>query len=265
MIPPIIHYCWFGKNEKPKIVKKCIRSWRKNCPNYEIIEWNEENLDFDSVPELVKEIYKTGKWAFVTDYIRYQIVYQYGGVYLDTDVQLLKSLDPFLENEAFFGFEKNSTCVIASGLGFGAEKGNRMLEELMRIYEESPVLKEGGKLNLKSCVDREAECFKQHGLVQNGQEQLIDYGVHIYPDDYFCPFDWMNRRLRITERTVSIHWYSASWYSKEERRLQNIRRRKRKIRYFCHFPLRICRAIIGYERYERIKQRLRRFPDIRHE
>ena len=119
MIPKKIHYCWFGGNPLPELAIKCLESWKKYCPDYEIIEWNETNFNLDSC-EYVREAYQAKKWAFVSDYARLKVVYDNGGIYLDTDVELIKSLDRLLKNKSFFGTE--TTGVVATGLGFGAEK-----------------------------------------------------------------------------------------------------------------------------------------------
>lgn len=124
MIPKKIHYCWFGRNPLPELAVRCIESWKKYCPDYEIIEWNEDNYDINKI-SYVKEAYQARKWAFVTDYVRLDVVNQYGGIYLDTDVELLKSLDPLLKYKSFFGMEEGK--FIATGLGFGAEKGTKIL------------------------------------------------------------------------------------------------------------------------------------------
>ncbi len=120
MIPKTIHYCWFGRNPKPKLAEKCIRSWKRRCPDYEIIEWNEDNYDISSAPLFVRQAYEKKKWGFVPDYIRLDLINRFGGIYLDTDVEVLKRLDCFLENKSFFGLENNK--YVALGLGFGAEK-----------------------------------------------------------------------------------------------------------------------------------------------
>ena len=121
-IPKVIHYCWFGGNPKPKLVQKCIHSWKKYCPDYEIIEWNESNFDISSCPLYVRQAYDVKKWAFVSDYARLKIIHTCGGIYLDTDVELIKSLDSLLEYNAFFGFEDGK--YVATGLGFGAVSDN---------------------------------------------------------------------------------------------------------------------------------------------
>ena len=122
MLPKKIHYCWFGGNELPDLAIKCIESWKKYCPDYEIIEWNETNFDLECC-DFVKEAYKAKKWAFVSDYARLKVVYDNGGIYLDTDVELVKSLDILLQEKCYFGEE--TTGYVATGLGFGAENGNR--------------------------------------------------------------------------------------------------------------------------------------------
>ena len=118
MIPKIIHYCWFGYGPKPKLAEKCIRSWKKYCPDYQIIEWNENNFDISACPLYVRQAYEARKWAFVTDYVRLKVIYENGGIYMDTDVELKKNLDNLLPYNAYFGFE--NYWVIATGLGFGA-------------------------------------------------------------------------------------------------------------------------------------------------
>ena len=130
MIPKIIHYCWFGRNPKPELAVKCIKSWKKRCPDYEIIEWNEDNFDISSCPLYVRQAYEAKKWAFVSDYVRLKVVYDEGGVYLDTDVELKKGLDALLAYDAYFGFEDGTH--VNTGLGFGAVKGAPILKEMMQ-------------------------------------------------------------------------------------------------------------------------------------
>ena len=145
MIPKIIHYCWFGGNEKPEIIKKCIASWREKCPDYEIKEWNETNFDV-SMNRYMKEAYDNEKWGFVPDFARVWIIYNYGGIYLDTDVELLSSLDGLLDNKLFAFFQNELN--IALGLGFGAEKGHTVIKAVMNGYDDLSFIKKNGKLNL---------------------------------------------------------------------------------------------------------------------
>ena len=125
-IPKVIHYCWFGKGEMPKLAKKCIRSWKKYCPDYEIICWNEDNFDL-SQNRYMREAYEAGKWAFVSDFARLKIIYENGGIYLDTDVEIIKPIDDLTVNRGFMGFDEKG--IVATGLGFGAEKGNEIIGE----------------------------------------------------------------------------------------------------------------------------------------
>lgn len=131
MIPRKIHYCWFGRGKKPKLAKKCIESWKRFCPDYEIIEWNEDNFDINQY-EYVKYCYREKKWAFLSDFVRLIVVYEQGGIYFDTDVELIKSPNELLKYEAFYGFENKE--IIATGLGFGAEKEHKTVKEMIDIY-----------------------------------------------------------------------------------------------------------------------------------
>ena len=147
-IPKVIHYCWFGRNEKPNLFYKCFESWKKYCPDYEIIEWNEDNFDINMIP-YVKEAYEAKKWAFVADYARLWIVYHYGGIYLDTDVELLRPLDNLLASEAFFGSEDEKS--IATGLGFGARKGNNVVKCMLLDYSDQHFKNKDGTYDLTTC------------------------------------------------------------------------------------------------------------------
>ena len=142
-IPKVIHYCWFGKGEMPKLAKKCIKSWKKYCPDYEIICHNEDNFDcFQN--RYMSEAYQAKKWAFVSDYARLKIIYDNGGIYLDTDVEIIKPIDDLLRNKGFMGFDEKG--IVATGLGFGAEKGNEIIGEFLKDYnnyiKENPGLKD---------------------------------------------------------------------------------------------------------------------------
>ena len=203
MIPKTIHYCWFGRSNKPKLTERCIESWKQYCPDYEIIEWNEDNFDL-SANGYLKECYKQGKYAFISDYARLVIVEQFGGLYFDTDVEVIRSFDDLLTNKAFFGFEND--YYVASGLGFGAEKNNPVLKEMIKEYE--PLL--DGKHGTIGCPILNTNALSRCGLVKDGKKQALNEVV-IYPWDYFNPMDSATGRIRITENTYSIHRYSMSW------------------------------------------------------
>ncbi len=252
MIPKKIHYCWFGGNSKPKLAKKCFRSWKKYCPDYEIIQWNEDNYDLSAAPLYVRQAYEAKKWAFVTDYVRLQVVYEQGGIYLDTDVELRKSLDPLLVNRAYYGFEDGT--YVNTGVGFGSEPGHPLLREIMEQYLEIPFLREDGSYDTLSCPQRNTAAFLRHGLRQDNTLQALEKGVLILPSDYLNPKDWKTGEIRITENTLSIHHFSASWYTPEM--MRELKRKQRR-EWLRHLPSTIGWKLLGRERYEKIRNKLR--------
>lgn len=209
MIPKKIHYCWFGRAAKPRLAEKCIKSWKKYCPHYEIIEWNEDNFDVNLNP-YTKMCYTQKKYAFLSDYIRLLIVYRYGGIYLDTDVEVLKPFDRLLNAEAFFGFE--NCQYVATGLGFGAAKKNELVKAMLEEYK--PYI--DGEHGTVGCPILNTEALCKAGLKQNGQLQYIDKAT-IYPKEYFNPLESTTGKLVKTENTYTIHWYSMSWLTPEQR------------------------------------------------
>lgn len=211
MIPKIIHYCWFGRNEKPKLAEKCIRSWHKYCRGYQFIEWNEDNFPIDQYP-YAKFCLEQKRYAFLSDFVRLVVVYENGGIYFDTDVELIRPLDHLLENDAFFGFETEE--YVATGLGFGAAKGNLLLKEMIDDYADS-FAQAKENYQFIPCPKLNTRIFLNHGLVQNGEMQNIA-GALILPADYMNPYDDPTGRLNKTENTVSIHWYAKSWMSKRK-------------------------------------------------
>ena len=206
MIPKKIHYCWFGRNPKPKLAEKCIASWRKYCPDYEIIEWNEDNFDV-GMNAYTKTAYEEKKYAFLTDYARLLIVYEHGGIYFDTDVELLKPIDDLLVNKSYFGFEDNEH--INTGLGFGAEPGNSIVKLMQEEYLDF-LDKENAFVG---CPILNTKALLKAGLALNGMAQDLD-GNKVYPIECFNPYDDPTGRLNITDSTYSIHWYAKSWMSK---------------------------------------------------
>ena len=224
MIPKKIHYFWVGGSPMPEKNKVCVESWKKFCPDYEIIEWNESNYDF-SVCTYMAQAYEAGIWGFVPDYARLDIIYREGGIYLDTDVELLKSLDGLLSLKAFFGFE--SPQYVAPGLGFGAEPGNEIIKGMRDAYHSRSFYNENGTLNTVASPAYATEFFKSRGLEADGKRQTIQ-GIEIFPAEYFAPLRFVDNRLKITENTYSIHWYHASWFTPEQRertrRIQKLNR-----------------------------------------
>lgn len=217
MIPKKIHYCWFGKNKMPDEYLKYMETWEKYCPDYEIIRWDEQNYDVTK-NDYLKQAYNNKKWAFVSDYARVDVVYQYGGVYLDTDVELLKSLDEFLKWDMFCGFQ--SAEYIAWGLGFGAVRGHELLEAVLKVYEQMEFVKSDGSLNLVSCPVIQSSVMSKHGFILDGTPQEKD-NVAVYPKEFFNPYSFKKGLGRITENTHSIHHYSASWVEKEVKIKEN--------------------------------------------
>lgn len=209
MIPKIIHYCWFGRNEKSKLAKRCIASWEKYCPDYEIIEWNEDNFDIN-MNEYTRMCYEQKKYAFLSDYARLIVVAQHGGLYFDTDVELIKSPDALLQSEAFFGFETPE--YVASGLGFGSVANGAAIQAMLAEYD--PLL--DGMHGTIGCPRLNTRALIRLGLRQDGSLQKIDETV-IYPSSYFNPYESTTGRLQKTSETISIHWYSAAWMSKKQR------------------------------------------------
>lgn len=260
MIPKIIHYCWFGRNPMPELALKCMASWKKFCPDYQVMEWNEDTFDLSSAPLYVRQAYEAKKWAFVTDFVRLQVVYEHGGIYLDTDVELCKPLESLLKNRAYFGFENPNN--VATGLGFGAEKGHPLLKEIMDDYTDIPFIKPDGSFDLTPCPKRNTDVLLRHGLVQNGQLQILADQICILPAEYLCPMEFSTGKMRKTRKTVSIHWFSASWHTEAERKKleaeqKNLRQTQR--RYFLtHWPLLLLRRMIGMDRYLKIRAFLRR-------
>lgn len=213
MIPKVIHYCWFGRNPLPPLAVKCIESWKKYLPDYEIKEWNEDNFDVNIIP-YTQEAYKAKKYAFVSDYARFWILYKYGGLYFDTDVEVIKPMGDIIERGAFMGCE-NETKVgvplyVAPGLGLGCEAGNPVYADLLELYAPFHFINKDGSLNLKTIVQYTSEYFDLEGLKKENDVQCVK-GIWIYPKEYFCPIDYYTAKINITINTVAIHHYSESW------------------------------------------------------
>lgn len=218
MIPKLIHYCWFGGNPIPEKYKEWMKSWKKFCPDYDIIEWNESNYDITK-NQYMYDAYKKKKWGFVPDYARLDIIYEHGGIYLDTDVELVKNMDDLLFQDGFAGFESDD--YVALGLGFGAKKNNELIRQLRDEYEDLSFVDENGNENLLPSPVIQTDFLKQKGLVLNGEYQVIN-NMTIFPAKVFCGKNISSRRIQITEETKSIHHYDASW-ADESSREQNDR------------------------------------------
>lgn len=213
VIPKKIHYCWFGKNPLPERYKNWMESWKKYCPDYEIIEWNESNYDITK-NKYMFEAYQNKKWGFVPDYARLDIIYNHGGIYLDTDVELIKSLDDLLYQKAFMGFESNEN--VALGLGFGAVKKLPLLKILMKDYENREFINKDGTLNMVASPVIQTQSLMNEGLKLNGEYQILD-GVTIYPSKVLSGKNNYSRRICCDAFTKAIHHYEASWVQQDIR------------------------------------------------
>ena len=249
MIPKKIHYCWFGGNPKPKLAKKCIKSWKKFCPDYEIIEWNESNLDIEAAPLYIRQAYEVKKYGFVPDYFRVKIIYDQGGIYLDTDVEIIKPIDDLLYRKTFFGFETDK--FVNLGHGFGGEKGQSIFKEIMNQYNDLTFIKEDGSFNMLPSPQINTEVFAKHGLALKNEIQVLDNYITVFPKDFFSPKNWGEEKLTITKNTYSIHWFSASWLPKNWRKKEKQKKRKEKRRM-------IVKRLLGEKLYNRIKKILKR-------
>lgn len=214
MIPKKIHYCWFGGKPLNALGQKCLESWKKYFPDYEIVEWNETNFDVNCC-QYVKEAYEAKKWAFVSDYARFKILYEQGGVYFDTDVEVIKSFDDILEKGNFMGCE-NKVSAVNPGLGLAVAPGLGLIREILDDYEKDSFLNVDGTLDLTTIVTRTTNILKRHGLKDVNEIQTVA-DVNIYPVDYFCPIDMSSGKLIVTENTHSIHRYAGSWETKENK------------------------------------------------
>lgn len=218
MIPKIIHYCWFGKNPLDKKSIKCIESWKKYFPDYEIREWNEDNFDITRCTYAM-EAYKEKKWAFVSDYVRFKVLYKYGGVYFDTDVEVVRNFDNIISEGNYMGCENaNSKKDIAvnPGVGLAAEPGMAFYKEMIDSYESDSFYKNNGELNLYTIVERTTDLLMEHGLINVSEIQRVA-DINIYPREYFCPINMETGKMEKTENTYSIHWYSGSWETKNNK------------------------------------------------
>lgn len=207
MIPKKIHWCWFGRGEKPALVKRCVESWEKYCPDYEIIEWNEDNFDVNC-NAFVKEAYEQKKYAFVSDFARVKVLYEQGGIYMDTDMEVIKPLDEnLLEQRGFLGFESETS--VAAGI-IASEREMSLFGSLLSYYKNRTFINEDGTLyNIANPVILTNELLKMGLKLDNRFQQVGDF--KIYPSDYFYPLDNSTGKLTKTEHSYSIHWYAASW------------------------------------------------------
>lgn len=213
MIPKVVHYCWFGRNPLPASAIKCIESWKKYLPDYEIVEWNEDSVDVRSIP-YIAEAYDAGKYAFVSDYVRFKVLYDQGGVYFDTDVEVIAPIYDILEKGPYMGMERtlSGEVAVAPGLGFAAVPGMAVLSELLETYEHLHFRNGDGSFNQTTIVKHTTDMLLKHGYKQVDRVQTVA-GFDIYPVEYFCPQDYRTGRLHMTANTRTIHHYASTWHT----------------------------------------------------
>ena len=231
IIPRVIHYCWFGGKQLPVQFINYMETWKRYCPDYEIVRWDEKNYDIKKT-KFLWQAYQAGKWAFVSDYVRLDVLEQFGGIYLDTDVEIVKPLDDLLYSRMFCGFEQNN--YIGFGPGVGAVKGEDIIGEIRELYDTMDFIHETGDYNKVSCSVYQTQVLKHNGFVLNNKFQNID-GVMVYPSEVFAPIAWSNAETFITNRTHAIHHYASTWWEDSEdeqaKKLQyNIYELKKRVR-----------------------------------
>lgn len=207
MIPKIIHYCWFGGNPLPQLATECIISWKKHLPEYEIIEWNETNFPIDNFI-FAKQALENRKFAFISDVCRLYALQKMGGVYMDTDVEVLKSLDPFLHFNAFSGFENDD--FVPTGI-MASEKEGKWVTELLAYYDNRPFVNHDLTLATTSNTFIITQIMKEKGFLMNNTFQEIKNYVAFYPNDYFCPKSYKTGNIDLTDNSYCIHHFAKSW------------------------------------------------------
>ena len=219
MIPKIIHYCWFGKNPLSPLAVSCIESWKKYCPDYEIREWNEDNFDLDLFP-YTREAYDNRKFAFVTDVVRLYVLYHEGGIYMDTDVEVLRSIDCFLNHHAFSGFEDEHN--VPTGI-MASEKGGKWVKDNLEYYHGKHFLLSNGSFDLTTNVITITNYMLSFGLRQDNTYQDFPDLITLYPKDYFCPKSYRDGKIYLTENSCTIHHFAGSWLSDEAKYVKYIK------------------------------------------
>ncbi len=242
-IPKTIHYCWFGGGDIPDYLQACIKTWREKCPDFEIIRWDESNYDI-SKNIYMKEAYSCKKWGFVPDYARLDIIYQFGGIYLDTDVEVLKNLNDLLNDDCFFSVEYCGN--INLGSGFGAIEGNSLIKEMCDVYQNKHFVDRNGKMDLRPCQHYQNPVFHRYGFSTQNVYQHIGKQV-IYPSEVFCPVGLYTGFEHFTERTYAVHHHNLSWVSEQEKIERNALKKMMKDRLKIVVGGGRCRNLYGYK------------------
>ena len=210
MIPKIIHYCWFGRGEMPDLVKTCIASWHRHMPDWNYHLWSEDNFDIASAPAYVQEAYAVKKYAFVSDYVRLWALEREGGLYLDTDVEVLRSFEPLMNDTAFIGLEESltllpGTCVMA------CEAHCQWVKDMLATYDGAHFLSEEETMDMTTNVQRLGKRMVESGLQHERKVQYLpQWGLRVYTHDYFSPIT-STRVMRKSKNTYCIHRFAGTW------------------------------------------------------
>ncbi|MDO5400304.1 MAG: glycosyltransferase [Eubacteriales bacterium] len=253
-IPKIIHYCWFGGKPKPPLAEKCIASWKKHCPDYELVEWNEGNFDISTAPDYVRQAHGVGRWAFVTDYVRLKALTEQGGIYMDTDVEVIRPLDGYLHHRAFAGFESRQG--IQTGL-LACEPGFPLFRDFMKFYDTAVFLRPDGSHDTTTNVQILTKLCRQRGLQMNDRFQELE-GLAVYPKEVFCPVDFDTKKLKKTGKTHTIHWFSGSWHTEEELAAETAEKRRQRQDRQSRLRYGLGKALFGEKGYAKIKEILKK-------
>ena len=226
-LPKVIHYCWFGEKQLSNEEYNCIQSWKRFCPDYEIKEWNETNFDINCC-DYAKEAYQAKKWAFVSDYARFVILQRYGGVYFDTDVEVLKPIEELTSEGPFMGWEENEGInegpFVAPGLGMAAYPNMPFISRIIDYYNGQHYINKDGLVNKETVVTINTKLLIEDGLQCDKSFQKID-DFCIYPPEVLCPMNKASGKINITGKTLTIHKYSMSWFNPYEKRIVQIMRK----------------------------------------
>lgn len=244
MIPKIIHYCWFGHGGMPKLALECIDSWKKHMPDYEIVLWDEKKFDIN-INQYVKEAYEAKKYAFVTDYVRLYALYHHGGVYMDTDVEVLKSLNIFLQHKAFTGCESDRYCVTGT---MAAERNHPWIKKLLDEYNNIKFILNNGEQDITTNTFRITRLtIDKYDWVPENKYQTLKDDLHIYTSDTFCAKDWRTGKITKTDQTYTIHHFSGHWITTKSKKRLRINMMKTNIKN-------ILGAVIGENNLEKLLQ-----------
>lgn len=237
-IPKIVHYCWFGNGEKPDNIKAYIETWKANMPDYTFMEWNEQNFDVEHSIPYVRQAYEAKKYAFVSDYARIQALYQYGGIYFDTDIEVKKPFEEFLEDKSMvLGFESERSLLTAF---IAVEKEHPYMKEFLETYQKRNFINEDGTYDMLVINDGFSRLMEDKGVnLDRNEYQELPGDIVVYPIEYFCGFDVNNWHEAITDKTCTVHYMNSSWVSGKQGM-------KRKIIY-------TLQKILGYKNYDRLK------------